>query len=478
MSKDFDVVVIGAGPAGYVAAIRCAQLGMNTACVDNWLNAEDKPSLGGTCLNVGCIPSKALLESSEIYHQAQHEFAAHGLQIDGVAMDIAKMQARREGIVDSLTSGIAGLFKSNGVTSIAGHARVLEPGKVEVTDVAGEVSELSADKIIIAAGSEPTELKIAPFDHERILDSSDALSLTEVPAKLGIIGAGIIGLELGSVWSRLGAEVTLLETIETLLPMTDKQISREAGKQFKKQGLDIQLGARVLSAKPHDSGVTVEYTTGEETLTTEFDKVIVAVGRRPITNELAGKQAGLRLDQRGFVVVDEQFRTNLPDVYAIGDVIGGMMLAHKGSEEGVAVAEILAGEAGHMNYNCVPSVIYTSPEIAWVGKTEEQAKAEGIECKTGSFPFAASGRAKAMEQTAGMVKIIADAKTDEIIGAHMIGPYVSELIAELVLAMEYRATSEDIARTIHAHPALSEAVHEAALAVDNRAIHIANRKRK
>jgi dihydrolipoamide dehydrogenase len=450
---------------------------MKTACIDDWLDAEDKPSLGGTCLNVGCIPSKALLESSEIYHRAQHEFSAHGLKIAGVEMDIAKMQSRRAGIVDSLTSGIAGLFKSNNVTSIAGHAQVLEPGKVEVTDASGEGKQITADNIIIAAGSEPTELSIAPFDHERILDSSDALELNEVPARLGIIGAGIIGLELGSVWSRLGAEVTLLETIETLLPMTDKQISREAGKQFKKQGLDIQLGARVLSAKPHDKGVTVEYTTGDETLTAEFDKVIVAVGRRPITNNLASKQAGLRLDQRGFVVVDEQFRTNLPDVYAVGDVIGGMMLAHKGSEEGVVVAEILAGQAGHMNYNCVPSVIYTSPEIAWVGKTEEQAKAEGIECKTGSFPFAASGRAKAMEQTAGLVKIIADARTDEIIGAHMIGPYVSELIAELVLAMEYRATAEDVARTIHAHPALAEAVHEAALAVDNRAIHIANRKR-
>ena len=392
-------------------------------------------------------------------------------------MDIAKMQARREGIVASLTGGIAGLFKSNDVTSIAGHARLQGSGKVEVTNKDGETTIYNADKIIIAAGSEPTELSIAPFDHDRILDSSDALALSEVPGKLGIIGAGIIGLELGSVWSRLGAEVTLLETIETLLPMTDKQISREAGKQFKKQGLDVQLGARVLAAKPHDKGVTVEYTKGDKTLTVEFDKVIVAVGRRPITSDLASKQAGLRLDQRGFVVVDEQFRTNLPDVYAVGDVIGGMMLAHKGSEEGVAVAEILAGQAGHMNYATIPSVIYTSPEIAWVGKTEEQAKGEGIECRTGSFPFAASGRAKAMEQTDGLVKIIADAKTDEIIGAHLIGPYVSELIAELVLAMEYRATAEDVARTIHAHPALAEAVHEAALAVDNRAIHIANRKR-
>lgn len=478
MSNQFDVIVIGAGPAGYVAAIRCAQLGMNTACIDAWLDAEGKPSLGGTCLNVGCIPSKALLESSEIYHQAQHEFSAHGLQIGDVSMDIAKMQARREGIVESLTSGIGGLFKTNGVTAIAGHAELQGPGNVKVTDHEGGETEYKAGKIIIAAGSEPTELKIAPFDHERILDSSDALELSEVPGKLGVIGAGIIGLELGSVWSRLGADVTLLETVEQLLPMTDKQIAREAAKQFKKQGLDIRLGARVLSAKAHKKGVTVEYTTGEEDkLTEEYDKIIVAVGRRPVTAGLAAKKAGLRLDERGFVAVDEQFRTNLPDVYAVGDVIGGMMLAHKGSEEGVVVAEILAGQAGHMNYNCVPSVIYTNPEIAWVGKTEEQAKAEGIECRSGSFPFAASGRAKAMESTAGLVKIIADAKTDEIIGAHMIGPYVSELIAELVLAMEYRATAEDVARTIHAHPALAEAVHEAALAVDNRAIHIANRKR-
>ncbi len=477
MSDQFDVLVIGAGPAGYVAAIRCAQLGMKTACIDNWLNEANEPSLGGTCLNVGCIPSKALLESSELYHRAQHDFAAHGLQIKGVKMDIAKMQSRRESIVQSLTGGIAGLFKSNGVTAIAGHGRLLGPGQVELTDHQGKKRNLTAEKIIIAAGSEPTELSIAPFDHDRILDSSDALELSEAPAKLGIIGAGIIGLELGSVWSRLGSKVTLLETVDQLLPMTDKQIAREAGKQFKSQGLDIQLGARVVSAKPHANGVTVEYTKDNKTVSVEFDKVIVAVGRRPVTNELAAKQAGLRLDQRGFVVVDDQFRTNLPDVYAVGDVIGGMMLAHKGSEEGVVVAEILAGQAGHMNYHCVPSVIYTSPEIAWVGKTEEQAKAEGIECRTGSFPFAASGRAKAMEQTAGLVKIIADAKTDEIIGAHMIGPYVSELIAELVLAMEYRATSEDVARTIHAHPALAEAVHEAALAVDNRAIHIANRKR-
>ncbi|MGB1580696.1 MAG: dihydrolipoyl dehydrogenase [Nevskiales bacterium] len=478
MSNNYDVIVIGAGPAGYVAAIRCAQLGMNTACVDQWVNAEGQASLGGTCLNVGCIPSKALLESSELYHRAQHEFSAHGLSLGDVSMDIAKMQERRAGIVSSLTGGIAGLFKSNGVTAIAGHARVQGSGKVEVSSQDGKTEELSAKNIIIAAGSEPSELKVAPFDHERILDSSDALELKEVPGKLGIIGAGIIGLELGSVWSRLGAEVTLIETVDSLLPMTDKQIAREAAKQFKKQGLDIRLGARVLSAKADENGVAVEYTQNDEKKNLNFDKVIVAVGRRPVTADIATKAANLRVDQRGFIPVDDNFRTNLPNVYAIGDVIGGMMLAHKGSEEGVVLAEQLAGQASHMNYNCVPSVIYTNPEIAWVGKTEEQAKADGIECQTGSFPFAASGRAKAMEQTDGLVKIITDARTDEIIGAHMIGPYVSELIAELVLAMEYRASAEDVARTIHAHPALAEAVHEAALAVDNRAIHIANRKRK
>ncbi len=477
MSKKFDVVVIGAGPAGYVAAIRCAQLGMKTACVDDWLDAAGNPSLGGTCLNAGCIPSKALLESSEIFHKSQHEFAVHGLDIKSAKMDIARMQARKDGIVTSLTSGIGGLFKANGIESITGKGCLEAPGKVKVTPLKGKAYIVEAQKVIIAAGSIPTEIPIAAFDGDKIVDSTGALAFASVPRKLGIIGAGIIGLELGSVWSRLGAEVTLLETQDSLLPMTDKQIAREAAKQFKQQGLNILLGARVLKATAQAKSVKVEYVEGDTNKSVQFDKLIVAVGRRPATEGLFSKDSGLELDEKGFVAVNDKYRTNLPDVYAIGDVIGGAMLAHKGSEEGVAVAENIAKQSGHVNYDVVPSVIYTSPEIAWVGKTEEQAKRQGINVKSGSFPFAASGRAKAMESAGGMVKIVTNADNDEIIGAHMIGPYVSELIAEMVLAMEFKASSEDIARTIHAHPALSEAVHEAALSVDNRAIHFANKRK-
>lgn len=476
MSKKFDVIVIGAGPAGYVAAIRCAQLGLKTACVDDWLDKAGKPSLGGTCLNAGCIPSKALLESSELYHKAQHEFAAHGLQFKNVSMDVSQMQKRKDGIVSSLTGGIASLFKANGVEAITGKGCLEAPGKVKVTPAKGKAKIIESDHVIIAAGSVPMELPIAPFDNDKIVDSTGALAFEQVPKKLGIIGAGIIGLELGSVWARLGSEVTLLETQDALLPMTDKQIAREAAKQFKKQGLNILLGARVLKAAAQTKGVKVEYSEKDETRTMSFDKLIVAVGRRPATEGLFSKESGLSLDDKGFVAVNDNYRTSLPDVYAIGDVIGGAMLAHKGSEEGIAVAENLAGQSGHVNYNTVPSVIYTAPEIAWVGKTEEQATREGITVKSGSFPFAASGRAKAMESALGMAKLVTDADTDEIIGVHMVGPYVSELIAEMVLAMEFRASSEDIARTIHAHPTLSEVVHEAALAVDNRAIHFANKR--
>lgn len=478
MSKDFDVVVIGAGPAGYVAAIRCAQLGLKTACVDAWINHDGKPAFGGTCLNAGCIPSKALLESSEMYHKAQHEFALHGVQCGDVDMDITKMQARKDGITKSLTGGIKALFMANKVEGIHGKGKILGQGKVEVTPTDGDDKRtITCDNIIIATGSEPVNLKIAPFDGNVIVDSWGALEFTEAPKRLGVIGAGIIGLELGSVWGRLGSEVTLLEAQNDFLFMADQQIAKEALKQFKKQDLNIQLGARVLEAQAENGVAKVEYELNGEKQSVEFDKLIVSVGRRPYTDGLASTDAGLDLDEKGFVDVRDGFRTSLPNVYAVGDVIGGAMLAHKGSEEGIAVAEIIAGNHGHVNYDAIPSVVYTHPEIAWVGKTEEQVKSEGLDYRTGSFPFSASGRAKAMEAAVGQVKFIADANTDRILGVHMVGPFVSELVAEMVLAMEYGASSEDIALTMHAHPTLSEAVHEAALAVDGRAIHAVNKRK-
>ena len=478
MSKAYDLVVIGAGPAGYVAAIRAAQLGKRVACVDNWVNHDGKPALGGTCLNAGCIPSKALLESSELYHRAHHEFAAHGINVEKVAIDVEQMLKRKTDITRSLTGGIEMLFKGNKIEWLKGRGTVLGTGKVRVTPLDdGDTYEVEADDIIIASGSEPVELGIAPFDGERVVDSWGALEFEEVPKRLGVIGAGVIGVELGSVWSRLGAETILLEAQDEFLALADGQVAKEAAKQFKKQGLDIRLGARVLGAKVGKKGVEVEYSQGDDKHTETFDKLIVCVGRRPNTDGLFSKESGLELDDKGFVNVDERFRTNLPRVYAVGDVIGGPMLAHKGSEEGVAVAEIIAGQTVEVDYLTVPSVIYTAPEIAWVGKTEEQVKNEGVEYRVGTFPFAANGRAKALEQAVGMVKMIADAKTDRILGVHMVGPYVSELVAEMVLAMEFGASSEDVARTIHAHPTLSESVHEAALSVDGRAIHGVNRRR-
>lgn len=479
MSKAYEVVVIGGGPAGYVAAIRAAQLGLKTACVDAWLNRDGNPALGGTCLNVGCIPSKALLESSEIYHRAEHEFAAHGVKIDKLGLDVGQMQKRKREITRSLTDGIAMLFRSNKIEWIQGHGCVLGTGKVRVTpvnDPEGEYS-LECDDIIIASGSEPVSIDIAPFDGERIVDSQGALDFDEVPKRLGIIGAGYIGVELGSVWSRLGAETVLLEAQDDFLAIADRQIAKEALRQFRKQGMDIRLGARVLGTKVLKRGVRVEYSAGDEKKTETFDRLIVSVGRRACTEGLFSGDSGLELDDKGFVDVNDRFRTNLPRIYAVGDVIGGPMLAHKGSEEGAAVAEIIAGESGEVNYETVPSIVYTAPELAWVGRSEEQVKASGTEYRVGTFPFSANGRAKALEQAVGMVKIIADAKTDRILGVHMIGPYVSELIAEMVLAMEYGASSEDIARTMHAHPTLGESVHEAALSVAGRAIHALNRKK-
>ena len=474
MSEKFDVIVVGAGPAGYVAAIRCAQLGLNTACVDKWEDADGKPSLGGTCLNVGCIPSKALLDSSEKVEQASHEFANHGISVGEVSVDVPKMIARKDDIVSNLTKGIAGLFKANKVTSIHGHGKLLKDKQVEVT-LNGESKIVSADNIILAVGSEPISIPVAQVDDKLIVDNAGALDINEVPKKLGVIGAGVIGLELGSVWNRLGSDVTILEASDTFLAPVDKQLSREAQRTFTKgQGLDIKLGAMVTATSTSDNSVDVTYTLKGEEHTETFDKLIVAVGRRANTKDIAADEAGLALDDRGRVDVDNQCKTNIPGVYAIGDAVKGPMLAHKGSEEGVAVAEIIAGQKPQINHDTTPWVIYTHPEIAWVGINEEQAKEQGLKYKTGFFPFAANGRSLAMNEKGGRVKMIADAETDQILGVHILGPNASELISEAVLAMEYSASSEDIARTIHAHPTLSEAFHEAALAVDGRALHKVN----
>ncbi len=476
MSRSFDVVVIGAGPAGYVGAIRCAQLGLNTACVDEWRDADGNAALGGTCLNVGCIPSKALLDSTEQFHKIKHQFPAHGITVSGAEMDVAAMIGRKNSIVAGLTRGIGTLFKANKVTSIHGHGRLMPGNAIEISDVSsGAVIEtVTATNVVLASGSAPIALPSAPFDGSRIVDSAGALDFEAVPARLGIVGAGVIGLELGSVWQRLGAKVTILEALDTFLPAVDKQIAREAQRQFTRQGLSFHLGARVEGAHVVGEEVQVSYsdTGGQHRL--DVDRLIVAIGRRPYTDGLVHPDAGLDVDERGFVRVDGQWRTNLDGVYAAGDVIGGAMLAHKGSEEGIAVAETIAAGRGHVNYEAVPWIIYTAPEVAWVGRTEQQLSEAGIEYRSGTFPFAATGRAQAMNDPVGFVKVIAESRTDRVLGVHIIGPHASELIAEAVLAMEYSASSEDIARTIHAHPTLAEALHEAALAVDARALHKAN----
>ncbi len=481
MSDELDVIVIGAGPGGYVAAIRCAQLGLNTACIDNQVNTELDPagaaSLGGTCLNVGCIPSKALLDSSEQYHRITHQFPAHGITVENVSMDIATMQARKRGIVQQLTGGIKQLFKANKVTSIHGFGQVTADGQVQVLDGDGVVTDtLTAREIILAPGSVPIELPNIPFDREIVVDSTGALGFDHVPDRLGIIGAGVIGLELGSVWNRLGSQVVIMEALQDFLPTADHQVAREAKRQLTQQGLDIRLEALVESVERVNTGtggggVRVSYRQQDQVVSIEVDRLIVAVGRKPATDGLLAPDCGVALDSRGFIEVDDQCRTSVPHIWAIGDAVRGPMLAHKSSEEGVAVAERIAGGKGHVDFNCVPWVIYTAPEIAWVGQTEKQLKEQGVKVKTGQFPFAANGRARAMEEPVGFIKIIADQDTDRLLGVHMIGPHVSELINECVLAMEYQASSEDLARTIHAHPTLSESVHEAALAVDRRAIH-------
>jgi dihydrolipoamide dehydrogenase len=475
MADAYDVVVIGAGPAGYPAALRAAQNGLKVACIDAWKNRDGSSALGGTCLNAGCIPSKALLESSELLYRAQHEFSAHGIKTGEISVDLAAMQKRRATIVRNMTGGIASLFKAAGVTAIFGSARLLAGRRVEVTASDGTKSEISARHVVLASGSVPTELKSMPFDHQFILDSWDALELAAVPKKLCVIGAGVIGLELGSVWRRLGAQVVILEALDSFLAIADQQLAGEAARHFKKQGLEIRLGAKVTGATVTGSSVTVSYTDKAGSQTLVVDKVIVAVGRRPYSANLLAADSGVALDERGFIQVDEHCHTAAENVWAVGDCVRGPMLAHKGKEEGVAVADAIADRYAHVNYDVIPSVIYTAPEIAWVGQTEEQVKAAGIDYKIGAFPFAASGRARAMEAAVGFVKIIADRASDTILGVHIVGPMAGELIAEATLAMEFQASAEDLQRTIHAHPTLAEALHEAALAADKRAIDIMNR---
>ncbi|HMD29866.1 MAG TPA: dihydrolipoyl dehydrogenase [Steroidobacteraceae bacterium] len=475
MSDAYDVIVIGAGPAGYPAAIRAGQNKLKIACVDEWQNTDGSYAFGGTCLNAGCIPSKALLESSELFQRAKDEFATHGIKIGDLKLDLAAMQKRRASVVKTMTNGINALFKANGVIGIQGHGRLLPGNKVVVKGADGSEKTLEAKNVILASGSVPIQLRSVPHDGKYIVDSWNALEFDAVPKRLGVIGAGVIGLELGSVWRRLGSEVTVLEALDQFLPMVDQTIAKEAQRHFKKQGLDIKLGAKVLSAALAGNAVDVVYSDSQGEHTLQVDKLVVAVGRRPYTKDLLADGTGVQLDERGFIVVDEHCRTSAANVWAVGDVVRGPMLAHKGKEEGVMVADLIAGHYGDVNYKVIPSVIYTQPEIAWVGLTEEQVKASGRAYKVGMFPFAASGRARAMEAGAGMVKIVAARDDDEVLGVHVIGPMAGELISEAVLAMEYSASTEDIQRTIHAHPTLSEAMHEAALAADKKAIDGLNR---
>ncbi|MFK4754075.1 dihydrolipoyl dehydrogenase [Oceanobacter antarcticus] len=478
MSKKFDVVVVGGGPGGYVAAIRCAQLGLKTACIDKWLSKDGKGVFGGTCLNVGCIPSKALLDTSHKYEEAKHDFDLHGISTGEVSIDIATMLARKDQIVKNLTMGVAGLFKANGVTGLEGTGKVLAGKKVEFTPHSGEAELIEAEHIIIATGSVPVNIPPTPLTDDIIVDSTGALEFKNVPARLGVIGAGVIGLELGSVWGRLGAKVTVLEAQDKFLHVADQAVAKEAQKLFTKQGMDIRLGARVTGSEIKDGAVTVTFQEGGEEKTETFDKLIVAVGRKPYTDGLLSGDSGVNLDERGFIHVDEACKTDAPGIWAVGDVVRGPMLAHKASEEGVMVAERIHGHKAQVNYDVIPSVIYTSPEIAWVGKTEEQVKAEGEPYNVGMFPFAANGRAMAGNQTEGFVKMIAHAETDRILGASVIGPNAGDLCQQVVVAMEFGSSAEDIGMMVFAHPTVSEAVHEAALAVNNAAIHKANRRPK
>ena len=481
MQPTHDVIVIGGGPGGYVAAIRCAQLGLRVACIDSRSGDDGRAALGGVCLNVGCIPSKALLDSSEQVERLAH-LPEHGVSVGGVDIDIAKMMARKDSIVDKLTAGIAQLLQANAVEFIHARATLRADNCVDAVAADGATRALRGAHIILAPGSTPIELPGIAFDGETIVDSSGALCFAQPPQRLGVIGAGVIGLELGSVWRRLGAQVVLLEAQDDFLPAADSQIAREAMRQFSRQGLDIKLGATVDACEVRKARgkrvAHIAYRQNNQTHSLEVDRVIVAVGRRAATDGLLGDDCGVTLDARGAIEVDAHCRTRADAVWAIGDAVRGPMLAHKSSEEGAAVAERIAARnhrVGHVDFNCVPWVIYTAPEIAWVGQTETELAAQSIDVAVGAFPFAATGRALAMGETGGMVKLIADQKTDRLLGAHIIGAHASELIAECVLAMEYRASAEDLARTMHAHPTLSEAIHEAALAVDKRAIHKVNK---
>lgn len=478
MSNPFDVIVIGSGPAGYVCAIRCAQLGLTTAVVEQNVNEQAQPLLGGTCLNVGCIPSKALLDSSHRYAEAAGHLSDHGIGVDGVSLDVAGMMARKDKIVSQLTGGVSGLLKANGVSVITGSAVLLAGRQVEVTDASGEKSTHTADNIVLAAGSEPAAIPPAPVDGDRVVDSTGALCFEAVPKRLGVIGAGVIGLELGSVWARLGANVIMLEAMDQFLPNMDEQIATESAKIFAKQGLDIRLGARVTDVAVSSDAVSVTYTQNDSSETVEFDRLIVAVGRTPRTEKLFAADSGVTVDERGFVFVNDYCATEAPGVWAVGDIVRGPMLAHKGSEEGVMVAERIHGKAAQLNYDVIPSIIYTHPEVAAVGKTEQDLKAEGVDYKVGSFPFAAIGRAMASGETDGMVKILSDADSDQILGAHVVGPSAADLVQQIVIAIEMAASTEDLQLMVFGHPTMSEAVHEAALAVDGRAIHMVNRAKR
>jgi dihydrolipoamide dehydrogenase len=473
MSKQFDVVVIGGGPGGYIAAIRAAQLGLSTACIESESYADPKGQvrLGGTCLNVGCIPSKALLQSSEFFDLANHSFVMHGISTGKVSMNVTTMVKRKDNIVDQLTSGIKGLFKKNKVTLLPGHGRFVgRENERWLLDVNGE--KIEATHVVVATGSKARHLPGIPVDNKIICDNVGALAFDSIPKRLGVIGAGVIGLELGSVWKRLGSEVTILESMPNFLAAADVAVAKEAWKVFtQKQGLNIELGIKITAVEQSKKGVIISYESGDELKTLECDRLIVSVGREPNSGNFGAAEVGLVINDRGYVVVDEHCHTNLPNVWAVGDVVPGPMLAHKGMEEGVMVAECIAGQKGHVNYDAIPWVIYTHPEIAWVGKTEQQLKNEGIEYRAGQIPFLANGRALGQGDTTGFVKMLACAKTDRILGVHIIGNNASELIAEAVTAMEFSASSEDIARICHAHPTLSEVMHEAALAVDKRPLH-------
>ena len=472
----YDVIVIGGGPAGYVAAIKCSQLGLKTACLEEFSDKKGMPVFGGTCLNVGCIPSKALLESSHKYFEAQGHLANHGINIGKVELDLASMMQRKNEIVKQLTGGISGLLAANKVTPLSGRGKVLAGTKVEITKDDSSIEILESKNIIIASGSSPIEIKAAEFNEKNIVNSTGALNFEEVPKTLGVIGAGVIGLELGSVWARLGSKVTVIEAMDNFLFMADKEIAKESLKDFKKQGLDIKLGSKLISSENKKNSVKIQYEHSESIEEMEFEKLVVAVGRRPNTDNIFSEDSGIILDEKGFISVDDKCQTNTPNVWAIGDVVRGPMLAHKGSEEGMMVAEIIAGKYAEMNYNLVPSVIYTHPEIAWVGKNEEELKADKLEYKVGKFPFAASGRALAIDQSTGFVKILSDAKTDTILGVHVFGPSAAEIVQQALISMEFGASSQDIGLTIFSHPTVSEALHEAALSVNNQAIHIGNKR--